>query len=48
MECYEDQLKNVIKEYKLEKTDTYLLNIVWGMYKKNSNKTELPTYSSVI
>ena len=48
MECSEDQIKNVIKEYKLEKTDTYLLNIVWGMYKKNTDQIKLPKHSSII
>lgn len=48
LECTEDQIINVIKEYKLEKTDTYMLNIVWGMYKKTVETVAIPSYSSYI
>lgn len=48
LECTEDQIKNVIKEYKLEETDTYMLNIVWGIYKKTIEKVAIPSFSSYI
>ncbi len=34
LECTEDQIINAIKKHKLIKTDAYMLNIAWGMYKK--------------
>lgn len=48
LECTRDQIKNVIKEYKLKEVDTYMLNIAWGIYKKTGAKVAIPSYSSYI
>lgn len=42
IECTEDQIADTITEFELKKTDTYMLDIVWGMYKKTGAKINIP------